>query len=142
MRKFIALGKAQILVEFEQSLPLQKLQEALLQNEKSVSVSGLVGSAVSVVAASVFLSTHKSLLLVLSDKEKAAYHLNDLEQLLPDAEVLFFPSSHRRPYTLEETRLQSLANLDDCYYIPIKTKLIDSKDFKSSLEQLLKQKVN
>ena len=103
MRKFIALGKAQILVEFEQSLPLQKLQEALLQNEKSVSVSGLVGSAVSVVAASVFLSTHKSLLLVLSDKEKAAYHLNDLEQLLPDAEVLFFPSSHRRPYTLEET---------------------------------------
>ena len=39
-------------------------------------------------------------------------------------------------------RLQSLANLDDCYYIPIKTKLIDSKDFKSSLEQLLKQKVS
>ena len=99
----MVLGKAQILVEFERSLPMQKLREALLQNEKSFSISGLVGSSVSVVAASVFLSTHKSLLLVIGDREKAAYCLNDLEQLLPEAEVLFFPSSHRRPYTLEQT---------------------------------------
>ncbi|GIM52781.1 transcription-repair-coupling factor [Capnocytophaga cynodegmi] len=40
---------------------------------------------------------------MLSDKEEAAYFLNDLESLLGDEHVIFFPDSYRRPYQIEDT---------------------------------------
>ncbi len=52
---------------------------------------------------SFFLSRGRSVLLVASDKEKAAYWLNDLEALLPGEKVLFFPESYRQPYQEEKT---------------------------------------
>ncbi len=39
----------------------------------------------------------------MNDKEEAAYFLNDLEQLINDKDVLFYPGSYRRPYQIEET---------------------------------------
>ena len=42
------------------------------------------------------------MVLVLDDKEEAAYIFNDLERLLPDQQVLFYPASYRRPYEIEE----------------------------------------
>ncbi len=50
----------------------------------------------------VFGTAEKTFLLVFSDKEEAAYHLNDLEQLIGENDVLFYPSSYRRPYQIEE----------------------------------------
>ena len=98
-----ALGKSQIFDVFERSLPLQKLKSSVTQNESPIQVVGLVGSAASVAVSQLFESSENSLLFILNDKEQSAYHLNDLEQLLPNRKVLFFPSSHRRPYTLEQT---------------------------------------
>ena len=64
---------------------------------------GLNGSAMSFVAAS-FYSTHKkNLLIIASDKEKAAYIQNDLAALLHGTRVLFFPESYRQPYQEEKT---------------------------------------
>jgi transcription-repair coupling factor (superfamily II helicase) len=42
-------------------------------------------------------------LIVLNNKEEAAYYLNDLEQLIGEQDVLFYPGSFRRPYQIEET---------------------------------------
>src|SRR5690606_37683093 len=42
-------------------------------------------------------------LLILDDKEEAAYQLNDLELLIGENDVLFYPGSYRRPYQIEET---------------------------------------
>ena len=42
-------------------------------------------------------------LLVFNDKEEAAYYLNDLELLVGEKNVLFYPGSYRRPYQIEET---------------------------------------
>ena len=53
--------------------------------------------------ASAFEQHQQHLLLVCEDREKAAYHLNDLEQLLGNERVLFFPSSYRKPYQTETT---------------------------------------
>ncbi len=74
---------------------------------------GLTGSAPAFVGAATALLTDQSHLFILSDKEVAAYFLNDLESLLgelrEDGEtvtqlpVLFFPSSYRRPYQIEDT---------------------------------------
>ncbi|MDX1462163.1 MAG: transcription-repair coupling factor, partial [Marinirhabdus sp.] len=95
---------------FEQSSELGKLRNAIAQSQReersqltNTKVSGLVGSATSVVIAEVFKSAERPLLFILNDKEEAAYHLNDLENLLGDESVLFYPGSYRRPYQIEET---------------------------------------
>src|SRR5690606_16916093 len=69
----------------------------------NITVSGLVGSSLSMVLAEVFTNSELPFLLILNDKEEAAYHLNDLEYLLGDQNVLFYPGSYRRPYQIEET---------------------------------------
>ena len=69
----------------------------------SVHISGLVGAATSLVVAETFKNTERPFLLIFNDKEDAAYHLNDLEALLCDKDVLFYPGSYRRPYQIEET---------------------------------------
>lgn len=73
-------------------------------------IKGLAGSAPALVAASVFVDKEPLLLIVLSDKEEAAYFFNDLENLLNEQDipfhrkkVLFFPTTYRRPYELEKT---------------------------------------
>lgn len=42
-------------------------------------------------------------MLLIHDRENAAYILNDLERLLGKEAVLYFPASHRRPYEVEKT---------------------------------------
>jgi transcription-repair coupling factor (superfamily II helicase) len=57
----------------------------------------------SFVISETFKKVDKPYLLIFNDKEEAAYYLNDLEQLLSDKNVLFYPGSYRRPYQIEET---------------------------------------
>ncbi|MFD2908766.1 transcription-repair coupling factor [Flavobacterium ardleyense] len=52
---------------------------------------------------SLFKKSELPLLILFRNKEEAAYYLNDLEQLLNTEDVLFYPSSYRRPYQIEET---------------------------------------
>ncbi|WP_114492444.1 transcription-repair coupling factor [Candidatus Ulvibacter alkanivorans] len=88
---------------FEKSSSVEKLGNAISNSQASVSVSGLVGSSVSLVLANSFKKAERPFLVILNDKEEAAYHLNDLENLLGDQNVLFYPGSYRRPYQIEET---------------------------------------
>jgi len=96
---------------FEQSSSTRKLGNAIAddqlidpsQGSNTIRVSGLVGSSVSLVIATVFKNSELPFLVILNDKEEAAYHLNDLESLLGDQNVLFYPGSYRRPYQIEET---------------------------------------
>ncbi len=62
-----------------------------------------MGSSLSFVISESFKKADKPFLLIFNDKEEAAYHLNDLEQLLGEKNVLFYPGSYRRPYQIEET---------------------------------------
>ena len=57
----------------------------------------------SFVISETFKKADKPYLVIFNDKEEAAYYLNDLEQLLGDKNVLFYPGSYRRPYQIEET---------------------------------------
>ena len=88
---------------FEQSSSVRKLGDAISNREKCIQVSGLVGSSVSLVLATLFKQSELPFLVILNDKEEAAYHLNDLENLLDPQNVLFYPGSYRRPYQIEET---------------------------------------
>ncbi|WP_340201585.1 transcription-repair coupling factor [Ascidiimonas sp. W6] len=86
-----------------QSLSQQKLENAITIFQNKVQVKGLVGSSLSFAIANAFKQSNLPFLIILNDKEEAAYHLNDLEQLLGEQQVLFYPGSYRRPYQIEET---------------------------------------
>lgn len=73
------------------------------KNNSFSTVSGLSGSALSFSLAAIFQQTEKPMLLILEDKETAAFYLNDLETLIGEKKVMFYPSSYRRPYQIEET---------------------------------------
>ena len=66
-------------------------------------IKGLTGSLDSVLFASVYKSTRATHVIILHDKEEAAYVFNDLQNLLGSKEVLFFPMSYKRPYEYDET---------------------------------------
>ena len=78
--------------ELAEQTPLTKIQ-----------LKGLLGSSLSFVLQAVFKKSEKPFLLILNEKEEAAYILNDLEQMIGQNDVLFYPSSYRRPYIIEET---------------------------------------
>ena len=73
-------------------------------------IKGVVGSARALTLAALFEKHKSTIIAIISDKEKAAYFLNDLECIFEEQElpfhkkqVLFFPTSYRRPYELEKT---------------------------------------
>ncbi len=97
------MSKAFISQTYLQTLQLQNLKNAIAQNEVKTHLKGLVGSSFSITISEAFKTADKPFLLVFDDKEEAAYYLNDLEQLINDKDVLFYPGSYRRPYQIEET---------------------------------------
>src|SRR5690606_21047099 len=109
--KKIRLTKSSMLQLFAQSPQLRKLQTIIADSQNGTSqrnipdtnIKGLIGSSLSFVVAGAFKDAEAPFLFILNDKEEAAYHLNDLEQLLGDKDVLFYPGSYRRPYQIEET---------------------------------------
>ncbi len=93
--EFISLYRADSLV--------QTLAEGIRTlTSKSVRIKGLHGSLDAVIFSAVFKSVSANHVVVLTDKEEASYFLNDLQQLLGNKEVFFFPMSYKRPYEYEE----------------------------------------
>jgi transcription-repair coupling factor (superfamily II helicase) len=87
----------------------------LCHNKRKIRLHGLLGSSFSVFVASDYLKNKGFQLIVLPEKESAAYIYNDLENLLNDSKtdyyrkkVMFFPSAYKRPY---ETDHPDNANL-------------------------------
>lgn len=95
--------KPEILDKYSQSAKVKQIVSAIGQRENKIHIKGLLGSAISFVTDPVFRQSELPFLLIFKDKEEAAYYLNDLEQLIGDQDVLFYPGSYRRPYQIEET---------------------------------------
>ena len=74
-----------------------------LDQYNSIHLNGLIGSLASVIGAACFKLSGKASIFILNDKEEAAYFHNDLEQFIPENDLLFYPGSYRRPYQIEET---------------------------------------
>ncbi len=97
------MSKAAVISAYEKAEKSTQISTYLLQKESKTQLKGLVGSSISFVINALFKKTQLPFLLVLNDKEEAAYYLNDLEQLISDQDVLFYPGSYRLPYQIEET---------------------------------------
>jgi transcription-repair coupling factor (superfamily II helicase) len=70
---------------------------------KNIRLKGLAGSMDALYIATISQLSKKPTLILLHDKEEAAYFQNDLQNLLFPKEVMFFPSSYKRPYSFDET---------------------------------------
>jgi len=97
------LSKQNIVNQYQKSGNVSQIIKSLQQEKNHLQIKNLVGSSLSFVISETFKKADKPYLLIFSDKEEAAYYLNDLEQLLGDKNVLFYPGSYRRPYQIEET---------------------------------------
>lgn len=96
------MSKQAIVNLFEQSLKIEAFVQKLKLENQKLNLKHLAGSSLSFVISSAFKKVEKPFLLIFDDKEDAAYYLNDLEQLLGDQNVLFYPGSYRRPYQIDE----------------------------------------
>lgn len=81
----------------------------LLAQHSHLLLSGLTGSSKAVVMQAAAAKSSGFHLAICADKESAAYFYNDLENLLHDREkdlhkkqVLFYPTSYKRPYEPEK----------------------------------------
>ncbi len=105
--------------------------EGIQANENSktkVAISTLVGSSFAfIVAAAVNLTKKNNHLVILPDKESAAYFANDLEALFEESDkdytqksILFYPATNKKPYSSDRTenaniilRLETLNRLNN-----------------------------
>ena len=97
------MSKQTIVNHYQQSGNVNQIVSELQQEQHHFQIANLVGSSLSFVISESFKKADKPFLLIFNDKEEAAYYLNDLEQLLGDKNVLFYPGSYRRPYQIDET---------------------------------------
>ena len=96
------MSKSVVVGKYDKAAKVSQIAEILQQSENKIHLKGLVGSSLSFVANSLFQKSELPFLMIFEDKEAAAYYLNDLEQLIGDKEVLFYPGSFRVPYQIEE----------------------------------------
>lgn len=84
----------------------KKIKETIIALKSEVPtilhLKGLVGSLDSIIVAALHNHIIEPQLFILPNKETAAYFLNDLENLVGEKYVLFFPDSYRQPYNLDE----------------------------------------
>ena len=92
-----------LITSFSDTQNQKALEERLLRDDSCLFLKGTVGSGISFVLANSFKKVGKTMLFVCEDREKAAYQLNDFERILGNDNVLFFPSSYRKPYQTETT---------------------------------------
>ncbi len=97
------MSKHTIVHKFSQSKNVLSIAKHLSEEKSHLEISNLTGSSLSFHISEIFNKAEKPFLIILNDKEEAAYFLNDLEQLTNSKDVLFYPGSYRRPYQIEET---------------------------------------
>ncbi len=102
------MSNAPFLNRYIQSVHTQNISEILSSEGSKLRLKGIVGSAKALIANATALSMNTTHVFVLEDKEKAAYFLNDLENIenyqketLAQRTILFFPRSARVPYQIE-----------------------------------------
>jgi transcription-repair coupling factor (superfamily II helicase) len=70
---------------------------------RRIGLDGLTGSSKAIIIAGVFLKTQNTHLVIIPEKEDAAYFYNDLVSMVGDDTVFFFPSTYKRSVQYGQT---------------------------------------
>jgi transcription-repair coupling factor (superfamily II helicase) len=88
---------------YEKDPFVQTIAQNILKDKSgNHQVKGLSGSLDSLLFSVLFKSLGGCHLIIAHDKEEAAYINNDLQELLGEGTIFFFPSSYKRPYQFDE----------------------------------------
>ncbi|MFZ5553471.1 MAG: transcription-repair coupling factor [Bacteroidota bacterium] len=91
-------------IAYRNQKSVKEISQHLSQGKLHAFISGLAGSSGAFITHAVFENAGETHLALLNDKEEAVYFFNDLENISQNENtVMFFPASHRLPYTIEET---------------------------------------
>ena len=95
----------EVVALYRETEKVKQIAEKLFSGGEPVAhLKGLAGSSPALIAAALLedhpLSFH---LFIFPGREEAAYFFNDLQHLIADDNILFFPSSAKQPYQVEET---------------------------------------
>ena len=93
---------------YNKSLNLQKLQNSIDKSETNIYLKGLYGTSKSFLINSLFSNSNKNIYWILENKESAGYHFNDLEGLVDEKQLYFFPSSYNRENDFKKTNSQNV----------------------------------
>ncbi len=89
---------------YKEDAILQTIAASIKPNEdKNIHLKGIVGSLDAILLVAVQGQNHQNHLVILHDKEEAAYFQHDLQNLLGRKDALLFPTSYKRPYQFDET---------------------------------------
>lgn len=91
----------QIIQKFTTSNSFEAVLSRIENTRGEVKITGLTQSGISIFISSGHQNNQKNWLVIVEDKEAAAYIQNDLERFLGKDEALFYPASYRRPYEIE-----------------------------------------
>jgi transcription-repair coupling factor (superfamily II helicase) len=81
-----------------------RLKELLsLAGNERICINGLSGSSKAIALANIYQSFQSNHIVIIPEKEDAAYFYNDLVALLGDETVFFFPSTYKRSVQYEQT---------------------------------------
>lgn len=80
----------------------------LSEQHQHISVKGMTGSSASLLVTKLFLATQRSILFITQDKEDAHYITTEMEELLGEEKVLYFPATYLEPYQVERTQNANL----------------------------------
>lgn len=92
---------------------LKQLLDAGQNLEGGFFLKGLAGSAVAFVLSGYVEQRRRPSLVVVNDKEEAAYLFSDLSCLLPENQVYFFPSSYKRSVQYGQTLPDAIVQRTD-----------------------------
>ncbi len=104
----IGLSACSVVLTKEELLGIYRSRPALIglhqaldgPSIRRVRIAGTAGAVNSLVIAAFRGLSERPLLVILPDFEAASYMLNDLENLLGENQVLFFPSTYKKPFDL------------------------------------------
>ena len=68
-----------------------------------IRLDGLTGSSKAVILGSIFLKTQITHIVIIPEKEDAAYFYNDLVSIVGEEAVFFFPSTYKRSVQYGQT---------------------------------------
>ena len=84
-----------------ESLTIKEIDKQLCKINTKVQLTGLIGSALAMIASSLISSKKKSHIFILNNKEDAIYFSNDIGKLITE-KALLYSSSKRKPYLFDE----------------------------------------
>lgn len=91
----------EIITNYTASEDVIKLNDLLSQSPQSVQISGLVGSAKAIVAVAAYSLQPKTQVYIFNHADDAKYFYSDLQSLLEDKVICYFPPSFKRSFAYD-----------------------------------------